>query len=59
LFAFGFSGIPGKTEYIIKMAVLNVALAVVTYFLNKRAVKKQIKPRLDKVDDLIKIMQQE
>jgi hypothetical protein len=57
LFVLGF-GIVGRSVQIIKMALLNVALAVATYFLNKRAVKKEFIPRLAKIDELINVMEQ-
>jgi len=57
LFVLGFAGVPGKSRYIIKMSVINVVLAIVTYFLNKRGVKKEIIPRLAKVDELINVME--
>lgn len=56
LFVLGF-GVAGRVAYIIKMALGNVALAIATYFLNKRGVKKQIMPRLVKVDELIALME--
>ena len=58
LFVLGFVGVPGKSRYIIKMSVINVVMAVAIYYLNKRAVKKQFIPRLEKVDELIKVMEQ-
>jgi hypothetical protein len=53
LFVIGI-GVPAK---IMRMAILNVVLAVATYVLNKRAVKKQIMPRLLKVNELISMME--
>jgi hypothetical protein len=57
LFVAGFIGEPGKSAYIIKMSVANALLGVATYFLNKRAVKKHIIPRLEKIDELIRVME--
>jgi CDP-diglyceride synthetase len=57
LFVMGFMGVAGKSSYIIRMSVANVVLAVAAYFLNKMAVKKQIMPRLEKIDELIKVME--
>jgi hypothetical protein len=57
LFLMGFIGIPGKARGIMKVSIANALLAVVTYFLNKRSVKRQIMPRLEKVDQLIKVME--
>ena len=49
-----FIGRPGPP---IKRAIAlcgNVVLGIVVYFMNKSTVKKQIMPRLQKVDELIK-----
>jgi len=56
LFTMGF-GLEGRLKPILKMGVGNVVLAVASYFLNKRAVKLQILPRLTKVDELISVME--
>lgn len=56
LFTLGF-GITDRLKPILKMAVLNIVLAIVTYFLNKSAVKTQIVPRLVKVDELINMLE--
>jgi hypothetical protein len=37
----------------------NIVLGIVVYFMNKWAVKKQIMPRLEKVEELIKAMEKE
>jgi len=50
-------GVTGRLKPILKMALMNVVLAIVTYFLNKRGVKKEIIPRLAKVDELINVME--
>ncbi|HEY5745521.1 MAG TPA: hypothetical protein VIU12_05575 [Chryseolinea sp.] len=50
-------GIAGRLPKIVKMGVINVAIAAATYFLNKSAVKKQLIPRLEKIDALIKVME--
>ena len=47
----------GKLPYIIKMQVLSVAFGILAYFLNKRAVNKTLLPRLQKIDELIKVME--
>jgi len=57
LFFMGF-GVVGRSVQIIKYALGNVALAVATYFLNKRAVKREFVPRLAKIDELINLMEQ-
>lgn len=58
LFTVGF-GIADRIRPIVKMAVLNIGLAVATYILNKRAVAKQIMPRLNKVNELIQVMEKQ
>jgi hypothetical protein len=40
-----------------KVGALNIAMAVAIYFLNKRAVRKELMPRLEKVDELINVME--
>lgn len=50
-------GIAGRLPKIMKSGIGIVAVGVVTYFLNKRAVKKQLIPRLEKIDELIKVME--
>ena len=58
-FAGVFMGRPGPP---IKRAIAlsgNVVLGVVVYLMNKWAVKKQIMPRLEKVDALIRVMEKE
>ena len=57
LFFMGF-GVVGRSVQIIKYALGNVALAIATYFLNKRAVKREFIPRLAKIDELINLMEQ-
>ena len=59
LFFIGFWERPGPT---INRAIAlggNVVLGLVVYFMNKLAVKKQIMPRMKKVDELIKVMEKE
>jgi hypothetical protein len=53
----GFIGVPGKLKGIIQTEVLGIVGSIGIYFLNKRAVKKQLMPRLEKIDDLINIME--
>ena len=50
-------GIQGRLLKVIKMGVLTAAVGVATYFLNKRAVKKQFIPRLEKIDKLIGVLE--
>lgn len=54
-----FTGRPGPP---IKRAIAlcgNLVIGIVVYFMNKWAVKKQIMPRLEKVDKLISVMEKE
>jgi hypothetical protein len=48
-------GIAGRVPKIIKGGAGNVVFAIVIYFLNKRAVKKEFMPRLKKIDELITV----
>ncbi|MEX2232101.1 MAG: hypothetical protein WD824_08075 [Cyclobacteriaceae bacterium] len=52
-------GITGRLPKVIKMGVLIAAVGAATYYLNKRAVKKQFMPRLEKVNELIRVMEKE
>ena len=56
LFFLGF-GITDRLKPILKMGLGNIALAVATYYLNKGAVKKEIIPRLEKVDELMGVLE--
>ncbi|MDH5399999.1 MAG: hypothetical protein OEX02_17750 [Cyclobacteriaceae bacterium] len=57
LFLAGFIGIPEKTTYLIGMVIICTLLGIKTYYYNKRVVKKKIIPRLEKVEELIKVME--
>lgn len=57
LFVLG-PGIAGRLLKILKTSAGIVALSVVIYYLNKRAVKTQFIPRLEKIDRLIKVMEE-
>jgi hypothetical protein len=59
LFLMGFIGMPEKHTYIIRTGTLSFVFGVLMYFLNRRAVKKRITPRLEKVDALIKVMEEQ
>lgn len=59
LFLAGFIGVPGKEAYIIRTGTFAAVLGVIVYFLNRRAVKKHILPRLAKVDELIEVINKE
>lgn len=56
LFVLG-PGITGRLPKVIKMAGITAVVGAATYYLNKKAVKKQFVPRLEKVDHLIKVME--
>lgn len=58
LFLAGFMGIPEKITWMMTTATAAVVLEIIIYFLSKRAVKKRIMPRLNKVDELIKLMKE-
>ena len=59
LFLAGFMGVPEKHNYIIRMGTSSFVLGIFVYILNRRAVKKRIMPRLEKVDELIKVMEKQ
>ena len=54
----GFIHIPEKRKLIVITALSFVILAILIHFLNKRAVKKEFVPRLKKIDELIKVMEE-
>jgi len=58
LFLAGFIGIPEKFTWMMVTATGAVALGIIIYILNKRAVKKGILPRINKVEELIKVMEE-
>ena len=58
LFLMGFVHIPEKRKLIVITALGFVILAILGHFLNKRAVKKEFIPRLKKIDELIKVMEE-
>ena len=58
LILMGFIHIPEKRKLIVITALAFVIMAVLAYFLNKRAVKKEFDPRLGKIDELIKVMEE-
>jgi hypothetical protein len=51
-------GIAGRVVQIVQMGVVILAIGIAIYVLNKQAVKKQFIPRLQKVEELIKAMEQ-
>jgi len=58
LFLMGFIGVPGKGSYVILTSALTIILGIAIYFLNKRAVRKAYSPRIEKVEELIKVMEE-
>jgi len=54
----GFIHIPEKRKIIVITALAFVIVALLAHFLNKRAVKKEFIPRLKKIDELIKVMEE-
>lgn len=50
-------GVSGRLQKVIQAGIGIVGLGVVLTYLNKRAVKRQFIPRLDKVEALIKVME--
>tara|TARA_R110002050_G_scaffold300287_1_gene468580 strand:+ start:7621 stop:8202 length:582 start_codon:yes stop_codon:yes gene_type:complete len=44
-------------ELFLKLTLL-IGLGIIVYYLNKRVVKKQITPRLKKIDELIQVMEE-
>jgi hypothetical protein len=50
-------GITGRLVKILNLSVGLVAGGAFVYYLNKRAVKKQFNPRLEKIEELIKVME--
>lgn len=57
LFSLGISLDMGNYNALIKMELLGLALGVATIFMNQQAVKKTLKPRLEKIDELIGVME--
>jgi hypothetical protein len=49
-------GLAGRLQKVLKLTGGIVALSVAIYWLNKRAVKKQLDPRLEKINKLIDVM---
>jgi len=54
LFLIGFWEIPEKRYLIVIIYLITIAMCIYGYLLNKKRVKKEINPRIDKVDELIK-----
>lgn len=58
LFMLGFTHIPEKTNIILFTFCLFIAMAIGAHYLNKWAAKKYYIPRLQKIDELIKVMEE-
>lgn len=56
LFALGL-GVTDRLKPILKGAIANVVIAIAIYYLNKQAVRKELVPRLSKIDELIRLME--
>lgn len=54
-----FMGRPGPSMRRVTVLSGNIVVGIVVYLMNKWAVKKQIMPRLEKVDRLIRVMEKE
>ena len=54
LFFIGFWHIPTKRYLIITIYLVSIGMGIYGYFLNKKRVKNEINPRIDRVDELIK-----
>src|SRR5688572_22742422 len=56
MFILGPGVTPERMSKLISMGILNIFTGAAIYYLNKRAVKKQLIPRLEKIDKLIGVM---
>jgi hypothetical protein len=59
LFCLGIAWETGKYDGLIKMEVLGVLLAIATVYMNQQAVKKTLAPRLQKIDELLSVMEKQ
>ncbi len=57
LFVMGFGITADRLKPILKSLLGNIGLAVATYYLNKRAVQKELVPRLAKIDEIIQVIE--
>lgn len=57
LFLAGFIGVPGKATSLIEASIANVVAHVVVFIIAKLDVQSQFAHRLEKVDELIKVME--
>lgn len=58
LFMLGFVHIPEKLKYILLAISTTIGMSIGVHFLNKWAAKKQFTPRLQKIDELIEVMEE-
>lgn len=58
LFLGGFAGIPEKHDHLVRTAVGAFVLGLLVYYINRRAARKHIAPRLEKVNELISVVEQ-
>jgi CDP-diglyceride synthetase len=56
LFTLGIALESGNYEGLIKMEILGLMLAIVTIYMNKQTLRKTLNPRLKKIDELIRVM---
>ena len=57
LFVASVEDIADRIRFIVKFSLGNVVLAIATFYLNKRAARKEIIPRLKKIDELISVLE--
>lgn len=50
-------GVTDRLKPILRVVIANVVIAIVVYYLNKRAVQKELNPRLSKIDELIRMLE--
>jgi CDP-diglyceride synthetase len=58
LFSLGVALESGSYDGLIKMEILGLGLAIVILYMNKQTLKKTLNPRLEKIDELIGVMEQ-
>jgi hypothetical protein len=51
-------GLAGRLQKVLKMSAGIVALSVAIYWLNKQSAKKQLEPRLEKIEKLLHVMKE-
>lgn len=58
VFLAGFLEAPGNVDYVVRTASLSFVFGVIIYFLNRMAIKRQITPRIEKIEKLISELDQ-